>query len=173
MFLTTGKIHGGCILISVDKTSLSLFFAAGKILHLAAIGDNSDCFSVTFRPQLVLDRGDMKTSLFEQGLDNFLAYLQTLAHPILVGYNLLSIMNIPVLVTALQAIKKEKSFAASIVGFLDVLPLVKEKIPRATNYTLKYLDRLYFQGQLNDTQAEDCAKTLKNLCSFLDINPIM
>ncbi|XP_066492011.1 protein PML-like [Tiliqua scincoides] len=159
-------------MLNLSKSTLVFFdlkIIPGKILQLVAVADNSNRFSVKFR---LTDRGEAKTSLDEIGLGTFLYYLQSLPMPVLVGYNLWS-MNIPDLVTALEAIKKEESFKASILGFLDALPLIKQKIPYASSYTLKELDHTYFWGQLDDTQAEACANSLRDLWTVLDVNPVM
>ncbi|KAJ6664174.1 hypothetical protein lerEdw1_008390 [Lerista edwardsae] len=144
----------------------------GKMLQLVAVGGNSRSFSVTFQPHPFLDRGDMKTSLCEHGLDNFLHYLQTLHMPILVGFNLWT-MDLSTLVNSLEAIKKEERFEASIVGFLDAFPLIKQITPETHSYTLKHLHRTYLSGQLDDTQAEGCARTVMDLCNKLGVSQMM
>ncbi|XP_066491016.1 protein PML-like isoform X2 [Tiliqua scincoides] len=144
----------------------------GRIFHLAAIGDNSNRFVVTIQPQPFVERGDMRANLCEHGLDNFLSYLKTLHMPILVGYNLWS-MDLPTLVNSLEAIRKEENFEASFLGFLDALPLIKQKIPDTRSYILKNLHRTYLSGQLDDTQPQDCVKTVMDLCTILGINQMM
>lgn len=63
-------------------------------------------------------------------------------------------------------------FEHSILGFMDVFPLIKEKLPEISSYALKNLDSIYLQGQLDNTKAADCAKSLKGLCTVLEINPV-
>lgn len=134
-----------------------------------AVGGNSSSFSVLFPS---IHQGDARSGLCAIGLDSFLHYLQSLPIPILVGYNLWH-MDIPALISALGAFRKEEQFEAYVFGFLDALPFIKEKIPDARSYTLKDLDNMYFWGQLDDTQAEACAKSLRDLWTVLDVSPAM
>ncbi|KAF7237817.1 Protein PML, partial [Varanus komodoensis] len=142
------------------------------VLHLVVAADETHSFSVMIQPLLASPANHMKSSLCEIGLDSLLSYLETLHRPILVGYKIWS-MKLPVLVETLRNIDKEERFKAAILGFLDALPLLQEAIPDLTNYTLKYLDSIYLWGQLDESQAFECAKTLKDLCTVLDINPTM
>ncbi|XP_015283913.1 PREDICTED: protein PML-like, partial [Gekko japonicus] len=144
----------------------------GRILHLVAVADETNVFSIMIQPLIPSPSGDVKSGLCEIGLENFLRYLLSLHQPILVGYDLWS-MDIPVLVNALKATKKEEVFEAAVFGFLDAQPLIKERIPDLPSYTLKSLDRVYLWGQLDDCQVIDCAKTVKDLCTVLDVNPGM
>lgn len=112
----------------------------------------------------------MEDCLCEIGLNYFFSFLRSLHKPILVGYNLWA-LDLPLFIKALEVLKKDEEFRTSIFGFLDALPLIKEKIPKMASYKLKSLDSKYFWGQLDDTQATNCAKTLKDLCSVFDVNP--
>uniref|UniRef100_A0A670JTZ5 RING-type domain-containing protein n=1 Tax=Podarcis muralis TaxID=64176 RepID=A0A670JTZ5_PODMU len=114
-----------------------------------------------------------RSKFSETGLEGFLDYVCSLSLPILVGYDIWSVDHLPALVGALQAINKEERFEASIFGFIDALPLIKEKVPELPSYTLKSLDYTYRWGDLNDTRADDCAKALKDLCTVLEVNPVM
>ncbi|XP_053127644.1 protein PML-like isoform X2 [Hemicordylus capensis] len=139
------------------------------VIHLVAV-TKARHFSVMFPPLQSLPREDKKNSLCAIDLENFLQHLQFLRKPILVGYDLWS-MDLPALVSALEAVNKAEFFEESICGFLDALPLIKEKHPKIPSYKLKYLDKKYFWGTLDDTQASECAKTVKDLCNILEINP--
>ncbi|KAL8196915.1 UNVERIFIED_CONTAM: hypothetical protein K2H54_001785 [Gekko kuhli] len=142
----------------------------GRILHLVAVADEANVFSVMIQPLISSPSGDVKGGLCEIGLEPFLRYLLSLRQPVLVGYDLWS-MDFPVLVNALKATKKEEVFRAAVFGFLDALPLIKERVPNLPSYTLKSLDHVYLWGQLDDSQVIDCAKTVKDLCTVLDVNP--
>ncbi|XP_062998649.1 protein PML-like [Elgaria multicarinata webbii] len=147
-------------------------FLPGRILHLVAVAEEANCLSVMIQPLLSSPVGDMKCSLCEIGLDQLLSYLRSLRRPILVGHRLWS-MELPLLVESLQNINKEEQLEASILGFLDALPLIKEKIPKIASYSLKNLDSTYLWGQLDDSHPADCARTLKDLCTVLEINPVV
>ncbi|XP_061451414.1 protein PML-like [Rhineura floridana] len=136
------------------------------ILHLAAVAEEGNCFSVlmTFSP--------IRSNFWDSELEEFLDYLHFLRMPILVGYKIWSMDLLPALFSALQNINKEEKFEASVFGFVDALPLLKEKNLEVPSYTLKDLDSIYLWGELNNTQAVDCAKTLKNLCTVLEVNPV-
>ncbi|KAK9393878.1 protein PML-like [Crotalus adamanteus] len=139
---------------------------SGNILHLVALGEETPPFSVMIS---CLKNTDDKVCM--HGVDEFLEYLSTLHRPIFVGYKLWSV-ELPALLDSLRKINKEKQFKESIFGFLDVLPFIREKFPENPNYTLKKLDRKYRQGQLDCTKAGECAIALKELCTFLKINPV-
>ncbi|XP_060134975.1 protein PML-like isoform X2 [Zootoca vivipara] len=145
----------------------------GDILHLVALAEETNCCSVLIQPLVPSSGGDARSKLSETGLENFLDYVCSLSLPILVGYNIWSVDHLPALVDALQALNKEDLFEASIFGFIDALPLIKEKTPELNSHTLKSLDSAYLWGQLNDTWAYDCARTLKDLCTVLEVNPVM
>ncbi|XP_028600714.2 LOW QUALITY PROTEIN: protein PML-like [Podarcis muralis] len=145
----------------------------GDILHLVALAEEAYCCSVMIRPLLPSSGGDARSKFSETGLEGFFDYVCSLSLPILVGYDIWSVDHLPALVGALQAINKEERFEASIFGFIDALPLIKEKFPELPSYTLKSLDYTYRWGDLNDTRADDCAKALKDLCTVLEVNPVM
>uniref|UniRef100_A0A670JXL5 RING-type domain-containing protein n=1 Tax=Podarcis muralis TaxID=64176 RepID=A0A670JXL5_PODMU len=145
----------------------------GDILHLVALAEEAYCCSVMIRPLVPSSGGDARSKFSETGLEGFLDYVCSLSLPILVGYDIWSVDHLPALVGALQAINKEERFEASIFGFIDALPLIKEKVPELPSYTLKSLDYTYRWGDLNDTRADDCAKALKDLCTVLEVNPVM
>ncbi|XP_032088705.1 protein PML-like isoform X2 [Thamnophis elegans] len=157
-----------CQTEDVSSQSKIIFFdlksLSGNKLHLVALGEDANIFSFTISClETARDR------VFEYGMDGFLKYLSSLQRPILVGYNLWS-MDLPGLLDALQKINKEEQFKASIQGFLDALPLIREMSPEISNYSLNNLDKTYFWGELDSTKADDCAQTLKNLCTIFEIN---
>ncbi|XP_032088702.1 protein PML-like [Thamnophis elegans] len=156
-----------CQTEDVSSQSKIIFFhlksLSGNILHLVALGEDTTIFIVTISfLKTTTDR------VLVAGMDEFLKYLSSLQRPILVGFNLWS-MDLPALLDALQKINKEEQFEASIFGFLDALPLIREKSPEISNYTLKNLDKKHLGGQLDSTKVGDCAKILKNLCTMFEI----
>ncbi|XP_058011904.1 protein PML-like isoform X2 [Ahaetulla prasina] len=153
--------------VDVSLESRIIFFDLKTLrntLHLAALGEGTTIFRVMIS---CLENTSGRTSAF--GVDEFLQYLSSLQMPILVGYKLWS-MDLAALLNALQKINREEVFEASTFGFLDALPLIREKFPEISNYTLKNLDKIYLWGQLDNTNAGNCAKTLKDLCTIFEIN---
>ncbi|KAM6425793.1 LOW QUALITY PROTEIN: protein PML-like [Liasis olivaceus] len=138
----------------------------GNILHLVALVDEEIALPV------MISSPPKNTSgiVLDSGLDLFLNYLSILYAPILVGYKLWS-MGLPALFDSLHKINKEMLFEHSILGFMDVFPLIKEKLPEISSYALKNLDSIYLQGQLDNPKAADCAKSL-SLYTVLEINPV-
>ncbi|XP_032088706.1 protein PML-like [Thamnophis elegans] len=157
-----------CQTEDVSSQSKIIFFdlksLSENILHLVALGEDATIFRVT-----ISCLGTTRDKLLVFGMDEFLKYLRSLQRPIMVGYNLWS-MDLPALLVALQKINKEEQFEASIQGFLDALPLIREMSPEISNYSLKNLDKTYFWGELDSNKADDCAQTLKNLCTIFEIN---
>ncbi|XP_053127648.1 protein PML-like isoform X2 [Hemicordylus capensis] len=131
-----------------------------EIIHLVAFSGTS-CFSIKFQE-------DMKNNFCEIGLEDFLQHLQFFQKPILVGYDLWS-MDLPALVNALEAVNKGEFFEASICGFLDALPLIKEKHPKIPSYKLEHLANNYLGRDWGATHARECAETVKHLCDVLDV----
>ncbi|XP_026540335.1 protein PML-like isoform X2 [Notechis scutatus] len=136
----------------------------GNSLHLVVLGDKDTVFNVTISYQ---ENSRERVSVF--GLDELLQYLSILQVPILVGYKLWS-MDIPALLNALQEINKEQQFEGSILGFLDVLPLIREKIPDISKNTLKNVDKKYLCGTLDHTNMSNCVRYLMELCTRYEIN---
>ncbi|XP_067327561.1 E3 ubiquitin-protein ligase TRIM33-like [Anolis sagrei] len=137
------------------------------VIHLVAKAEETRTFSVTILPR---DKG--KNGLYDIGLDPFLDYLQSLHRPILVGFKIWS-MGLLVLAKDLKILKKEDRFEASIAGFLDVLPLLKDKITILDRDTLTDLDHKYLDGQFRSTEPSGGAKILEKLCAVWEINPLV
>uniref|UniRef100_A0A8C5RTL1 Uncharacterized protein n=1 Tax=Laticauda laticaudata TaxID=8630 RepID=A0A8C5RTL1_LATLA len=137
---------------------------AGNSLHLVVLGDKGTVFHVMISYQ---ENSRERVSVF--GMDEILQYLSSLQMPILVGYKLWS-MDIPALLDALQEINKELQFEEPILGFSDALPLIREKFPDISKYTLKNLDRKYLCGKLDHTNTSNCVRILMKLCTRYEIN---
>uniref|UniRef100_A0A8C5RYI1 RING-type domain-containing protein n=1 Tax=Laticauda laticaudata TaxID=8630 RepID=A0A8C5RYI1_LATLA len=177
LVLTTQSLGISCILNFVEKhvqvhrfhsstwtKDVSLFIAAGNSLHLVVLGDKGTVFHVMISYQ---ENSRERVSVF--GMDEILQYLSSLQMPILVGYKLWS-MDIPALLDALQEINKELQFEEPILGFSDALPLIREKFPDISKYTLKNLDRKYLCGKLDHTNTSNCVRILMKLCTRYEIN---
>ncbi|KAM9068816.1 protein PML isoform 2-T2 [Sarcophilus harrisii] len=138
-----------------------------KISQLAAVnGENN------FR--IIIQQDEALFSLFsrgvaiEDGLQNFLCYLRSSSHPILAGYKLWS-PSITVFFKALETFSKKGEFHETISGFLDLLPLVRHKVPGATSYKLKNMVKTYLSRNMNDSSALASVRAMRDLCKVLHV----
>ncbi|XP_050824423.1 protein PML-like [Gopherus flavomarginatus] len=133
----------------------------------AANGENS--FKVVIQtPESVLSLISQGVSL-ETGLEHFLCYLRSVPKPILVVYNFWT-SELTVLFKALDSFAKKWDFCTNVCGYLDTLPLIKEKIPTFGLYKMKSLVRMYLHKPLNDSSALASVKALRDLCKLLEIH---
>ncbi|XP_027714071.1 protein PML isoform X2 [Vombatus ursinus] len=140
-----------------------------KITQLAAVnGENN------FR--IIIQQDEAHFSLFsrgvaiEDGLQNFLCYLRSSSHPILAGYKLWS-PNVTVFFKALETSSKKGEFHEIISGFVDVLPMVRDRVPGASSYKLKNLVKTYLSKNVNDNSALASVRAMRDLCKILHIYP--
>ncbi|XP_030401457.1 protein PML isoform X2 [Gopherus evgoodei] len=133
----------------------------------AANGENS--FKIVIQtPESVLSLISQGVSL-ETGLEHFLCYLRSVPKPILVVYNFWT-SELTVLFKALDSFAKKWDFCTNVCGYLDTLPLIKEKIPTFGLYKMKNLVRMYLHKPLNDSSALASVKALRDLCKLLEIH---
>ncbi|XP_039347714.1 protein PML isoform X2 [Mauremys reevesii] len=133
----------------------------------AANGENS--FKVVIQtPESVLSLISQGVSL-ETGLEHFLCYLRSVPKPILVVYNFWT-SELTILFKALDSFAKKWDFCTTVCGYLDTLPLIKEKIPTFGLYKMKNLVRMYLHKPLNDSSALASVKALRDLCKLLEIH---
>ncbi|CAM5087134.1 unnamed protein product [Natator depressus] len=138
------------------------------ITQLAAVNGENSFKAVIQIPESVLGLISQGVSL-ETGLENFLCYLRSVPKPILVVYNFWT-SELTVLFKALDSFAKKWDFCTTVCGYLDTLPLIKEKIPMFGLYKMKNLVRMYLQKPLNDSSALASAKALRDLCKLLEIH---
>ncbi|XP_034639380.1 protein PML-like isoform X1 [Trachemys scripta elegans] len=138
------------------------------ITQLAAANGENSFKAVIQTPESVLSLISQGVSL-ETGLEHFLCYLRSVPKPILVVYNFWT-SELTVLFKALDSFAKKWDFCTTVCGYLDTLPLIKEKIPTFGLYKMKNLMRMYLQKPLNDSSALASAKALRDLCKLLEIH---
>ncbi|KAM9125635.1 protein PML-like isoform 1-T1 [Pangshura tecta] len=146
------------------------FLTANKILQLAVV-DGEKNFTILIQPLKSLPGLISKGSVCEIGVKALFHYLCSVHKPILAGYDLWS-PALPVLFQSLDLLSKKEEFSAAVFGFLDILPLIKEKIPKAGSYKLKNLANTYIWRQLSDNSPLDNAKALRDLCTVLEVDPV-
>lgn len=134
--------------------------------------DGEKTFTVLIHPMKYLSSLMARNNLCEIGLKNLLCHLNTVHRPILGGFGLWS-LPFPTLFNALTIINKKKEFSSAVYGYLDILPLIKEKIPKRDNYKLKNLANTYLRQHFGDCSAMENAKILKYLCKVLDVDLAM
>ncbi|XP_069722473.1 protein PML-like isoform X2 [Phaenicophaeus curvirostris] len=106
----------------------------------------------------------------EVGIQHLLWYLSHLPRPILIVYNFWA-PELPALFKALDATGRKVDFCHLVGGYVDMLSLIKEKLPRAPSYKLKSLLKRQLQQQLNEGSALATAKALQNLWEALELPP--
>ncbi|XP_065415772.1 protein PML isoform X7 [Chrysemys picta bellii] len=146
------------------------FLTANKVLQLAVV-DGEKSFTTLIQPLKSLPGLISKGGVCEIGVKTLFRYLCSVHKPILAGYDLWS-PALPVLFQSLDLLSKKEEFSAAVFGFLDILPLIKEKIPKAGSYKLKNLANTYIWRQLSDDSPLDNAKALRDLCTVLEVDPV-
>uniref|UniRef100_A0A8B9TLE8 Protein PML n=1 Tax=Anas platyrhynchos TaxID=8839 RepID=A0A8B9TLE8_ANAPL len=114
-------------------------------------------------------RSPSSCGVCEVGLRSLLGHLYAVHQPILGGFRFCS-LPLPTLLEALTVLGKREEFSAAVYGFLDILPLIKEKVPERDNYRLKNLASSYLWRDLSDHSAMESARAVKDLCEVLDID---
>ncbi|XP_024070907.1 protein PML-like isoform X2 [Terrapene carolina triunguis] len=166
---------GSGVVASADFGGSTLVFFDMKvnkdtqmITQLAAANGENSFKAVIQTPESVLSLISQGVSL-ETGLEHFLCYLRSVPKPVLVVYNFWT-SELTVLFKALDSFAKKWDFCTTVCGYLDTLPLIKEKIPTFGLYKMKNLVRMYLQKPLNDSSALASAKALRDLCKLLEIH---
>ncbi|NXE46157.1 PML protein, partial [Casuarius casuarius] len=158
---------------TLDSRQGSLLFFDVKILKneiiQVAVVDKEKIFPVLIQPVKCLSTLMAKNAVCEVGLRNLFCHLNTVNRPILGGFGLWS-LPFPTLFKALTFVDKKGEFRSAVYGFLDILPLIKEKIPERDNYKLKTLANTYLWRQLSDCSAMENVKAMKDLFEVLDID---
>ncbi|NXU32424.1 PML protein, partial [Thalassarche chlororhynchos] len=158
---------------TLDTRQGSLVFFDLKILKNESIQmtvvDGEKIFPVLIQPVKYLSGLVAKNSVYEIGLRNLLCHLNTVHRPILGGFGLWS-LPFPMLLKALTVMNKKEEFSSVVYGFLDILPLIKEEIPKRDNYKLKNLASTYLWCHFGDCSAMENANIVKYLCEVLDVS---
>ncbi|XP_029872047.1 protein PML-like isoform X1 [Aquila chrysaetos chrysaetos] len=158
---------------TLDTRQGSLVFFDVKILKNESIQmtvvDGEKIFPVLIQPMKYLSSLMAKNSVYEIGLRNLLCHLSTVHRPILGGFGLWS-LPFPTLLNALTVMNKKEEFSSVVYGFLDILPLIKEEIPKRDNYKLKNLASTYLWWHFGDCSSMENANMVKYLCEVLDVD---
>ncbi|NXI70358.1 PML protein, partial [Anseranas semipalmata] len=162
-----------CLQNTMDTRQGSLVFFDVKILKneiiQMAVVDRQQILPVLIQPVKCLSSLMAKNGVCEVGLRNLLCHLNTVHRPILGGFGLWS-LPLPTLLKALTVMGKREEFSSVVYGFLDILPLIKERIPERDNYKLRNLVNGYLWQDLSDCSAMENARAVKDLCEVLDID---
>lgn len=157
--------------------------ADSSICQISAVGHDDKDFNVYTLPEKPISKAASRvhhlqlhgttltyndvpvpTVSISEGLERFLAFLESYEQVILVGHNAKNFDTIHLLRHVLRFNLKSK-FDEVIVGFGDTLPLFKELYPERSTYTQESLVAEFVGSSYEAHNAlEDC-KALKNLIS--------
>ncbi|XP_075016652.1 protein PML-like [Calonectris borealis] len=104
----------------------------------------------------------------EVGMQHLLWYLSSLPKPILIIYNFWA-PELSTLFKALDATGRKVDFCHIVGGYVDMLSLMKQKLPKAPSYKLRNLLKRHLQRQLNEGSALAMAKALQELWGALEL----
>nr|XP_009674004.1 PREDICTED: protein PML-like [Struthio camelus australis] len=104
----------------------------------------------------------------ETAMEQLLWYLRSVPRPVLVVYNFWA-PELPALFKALDATARKVDFCHTVEGYWNMLPIIKEKLPKAPSYKLKSLLRKHLRQQLNEGSALATAKALQDLGEALGL----
>ncbi|XP_052527949.1 protein PML-like [Tympanuchus pallidicinctus] len=139
-----------------------------EVIQMAVV-DKEKILSVLIQPTMCLPNSTAKTSSYEVGLRDLLSHLSTIRRPILAAFSLWS-LPLPTLLKSLSAIGKKEEFLSTIYGFLDVLPLIKEKVPDKESCKLKNLASNLLWRDLSNCSTLESASAMMDLCNVLEID---
>ncbi|OXB81996.1 UNVERIFIED_CONTAM: hypothetical protein H355_004079, partial [Colinus virginianus] len=139
-----------------------------EIIQMAVV-DKEKILSVLIQPMICLPNSMAKTNGCEVGLRDLLGHLSTTRKPILAAFDLWS-LPLPILLKNLTAMGKKDEFFSTVYGFLDVLPLIKEKVSKEESCKLKNLANKFLWRDLSNCSTMESASATKDLCEVLDID---
>lgn len=139
-----------------------------EVIQMSVV-DKEKMLSVIIQPMMCLPTSTAITNSYEMGLRDLLSHLSTIRRPILAAFDLWS-LPFPTLLKSLMAIGKKEEFFSMVYGFLDVLPLIKEKIPMKESCKLKNLASNLLWRDLSSSSTLESAKATKDLCNVLEID---
>uniref|UniRef100_A0A8C0EUS6 Protein PML n=1 Tax=Bubo bubo TaxID=30461 RepID=A0A8C0EUS6_BUBBB len=140
---------------------------AQRITEMAAANGEHTFKTLIQTPESVLALLSQGVSM-EVGMQHLLWYLSPLPRPTLIVYNFWA-LELPTLFKALDAMGRKVDFCHIVGGYVDMLSLIKEKLPKAPSYKLKNLLRSHLQQQLNEGSALATAKALQELWGALGL----
>ncbi|XP_009949887.1 PREDICTED: protein PML [Leptosomus discolor] len=158
-----------------DRSELStLVFLSLKVDHKTqhimevAAANGKDTFKTMIQtPESILALFSQGVPM-EVGMQHLLWYLSSLPRPVLIVYNFWG-PELPTLFKALDATDRKVDFCHIAAGYVDMLSLIKEKLPEAPSYKLQNLLRRHLQQQLNEGSALTTAKALQELWEALKL----
>ncbi|POI31518.1 hypothetical protein CIB84_004730 [Bambusicola thoracicus] len=157
--------------LDVGQGSVIFFYLEiwkNEVVQMSVV-DKEQMFSVIIQPTMCLPSSTAKTNVYEMGLRDLLSHLSTIRRPILAAFGLWS-LPFPTLVKSLTAIGKKEEFFSMVYGFLDVLPLIREKIPNTESCKLKNLASNLLWRDINNCSTLESARATKDLCNVLEID---
>uniref|UniRef100_A0A8C6JVF8 Uncharacterized protein n=2 Tax=Melopsittacus undulatus TaxID=13146 RepID=A0A8C6JVF8_MELUD len=138
-----------------------------RIIEMAATRGEHTFKTLIQTPESVLALLSQGVSM-EVAIQNLLWYLSLFPRPVLVVYNFWA-PQLPALFKALDAASRKVDFCCAVRGYVDMLSLVKEKIPRASPYKLRNLLKKHRQQQRSEGSALAAAKALQELWEVLEL----
>ncbi|XP_040456582.1 protein PML [Falco naumanni] len=147
--------------------SLKLDQKTHHITEVAAANGEHTFKALIQTPESVLTLLSQGVTM-EEGIQHLLWYLSPLPRPILVIYNFWA-LEMPALFKALDATGMKVEFCHIVGGYVDMLSLIKEKLPKASSYDLKNLMRRHLQQHLNKDSTLATAKALQELWGALEL----
>ncbi|NXC49340.1 PML protein, partial [Penelope pileata] len=118
---------------------------------------------------LLQSSSNANASNWEMGLTDLLGHLSTIHRPILATFGLWS-LPLPTLLKTLMLMGKKEEFCSTVYGFLDVLPLIQQKVPQRDGCKLKVLANRFLSRDLKKCGAVENAEAMRDLCNILEIN---
>ncbi|KAM6388111.1 protein PML-like [Pluvialis apricaria] len=156
------------LLEDVPDGNGGLHNSENESIQMTAV-DGEKIFPVLIQPVKYLSSLMAKNSVYEVSLRNLLCHLHTVHKPILGGFGLWSFPFLTLL-KALTVMNKKEEFSSVMYGFLDILPLMKEQIPKRDNRKLKNLANTYLWWHFGDGSAMENMSIVKYLCKVLDVD---
>lgn len=141
--------------------------AAQRITEVAATSGEHTFNTLIQTPESVLALLSQGVSM-EVAIQNLLWYLSLFPRPTLIVYNFWA-PELPALFKALNAAGRKVDFCCAVRGYVDMLPLLKEKTPKASSYKFRNLRRKHLQQRRNAGSALAAAKALQELWEALEL----
>ncbi|XP_074693707.1 protein PML-like isoform X1 [Strix aluco] len=163
----TSPWDDGSELSTLVFLSLKVDQKTQRITEMAAANGEHTFKTLIQTPESVLALLSQGVSM-EVGMQHLLWYLSPLPRPTLIVYNFWA-LELPTLFKALDAMGRKVDFCHIVGGYVDMLSLIKEKLPKAPSYKLKNLLRSHLQQQLNEGSALATAKALQELWGALGL----
>ncbi|KAM6301763.1 protein PML [Podargus strigoides] len=163
----TSPWDDGSELSTLVFLSLKVDQKTQRIMEVAATNGEHTFKTLIQTPESVLALLSQGVSM-EMGMQCLLWYLSSVPRPILIVYNFWE-LALPTLFKALDATGKKVDFCHVVGGYVDMLSLIKEKLPKAPSYRLKNLLRKHLQQQFKEGSTLSTAKALQELWGALEL----